>query len=52
MYKVKINHLETIKKQLVANNKLLENLNQTPIIVKTIKANNKQISLIEEKYYI
>ena len=52
MYKVKIKHLEDVKKQLGANNKVLETLKQTPAIAKTIKANNKQILLIEEEYYI
>lgn len=52
MYKVKTKHLEDVKKQLDANNKVLEGLKQTPAIVKTIKANKKQIKLIEEEYYI
>ena len=52
MYKVKIKHLEDVKKQLDANNKLLESLKSTPAIVKTIKGNKKQLLLIEEEYYI
>ena len=52
MYKVRIKHLEDLKKQLDANNKVLEALKQTPAITKTIKANKKQMLLIEEEYYI
>ena len=52
MYKVRIKHLEDVKKQLNANNKVLEGLKQTPVITKTIKGNKKQMKLIEEKYYI
>lgn len=59
MYKVKIAVLEDIKKQLEANNKILASFKSSPSktaldskIDKLIKANNKQIKLLQDEYYI
>lgn len=52
MYKVTIVVLEGLKKQLEANNKILSARKSMPEIAKVIKANNKQIDLITERYYI
>jgi hypothetical protein len=48
MYKVRIQDLESLKKQLEANNKHLATHTQTPAINKLIKANNKQINAIKD----
>lgn len=60
MYKVKTQHLEGLKKQLASNNKLLSglmvnstlNARQRVIANKQIKANGKQIKILEDEYYI
>ena len=59
MYKVKTSALEGLKKQLEANNKLLASLKETPALNTTnvkisnqIKANEKQIKLLQDEYYI
>lgn len=52
MYKVRTQHLESLKKQLQANNKHLAKHTPSPITKKLIKANEKQIKLLEDEYYI
>ena len=60
MYKVKIDVLEGLKKELIKNNKLLTNIKTeanglsavTMGIDKQIKANEKQIKLLKNEYYI
>jgi hypothetical protein len=52
MYKVKISVIEGLKKQLEANNKHLANHTKNPAITKLIKANDKQIKLLKDEYYI
>ena len=52
MYKVWITELEALKKQLLANNKLISALPKTPYTSKVIRANNKQIKILTEEYYI
>jgi cell division protein FtsB len=54
-YKVQISVLEGLKKTLENNNKLLKGLQATPKsdkLSKQIKANEKQIKLLEDEYYI
>ena len=52
MYKVKIQLLEDIKKQLIVSNKLALVQGKTKEITKLIKENEKLISILEEEYYI
>ncbi len=58
MYKVHTIVLEGLKKQLVANNKVLAgqsesaNARQQVLIAKTIKENEKQIKLLQDEYSI
>ena len=52
MYKVQISVLEGLKKQLVANNKHLASHTKNPAITKLIKANEKQIKILKDEYYI
>lgn len=56
MYKVNVKILGDLKKQLLANNKFLNSLsaNQSASAerVKLIKANEKQIKLLEDEFYI
>ncbi len=52
MYKVSIKTLQDIKKQLEVNNIVLAKQKQTPEIAKMIKANQKQIKLLVDNYYI
>lgn len=52
MYKLQIDSLKAIKAQLKANNKHLANQPQTSETKKLIKGNEKQISFLEEVYYI
>lgn len=58
MYKVNISILEGLKKQLEANNKVLESFKGTPASYNTAKANklinanNKQIKLLKDEFYI
>ncbi len=52
MYKVWIKELEALKKQLMANSKLLEALPKTPYTIKVINGNKKQIKLLTEEYFI
>ena len=51
MYKVRVEDLKSFKKQLEESNKILSDLRKTPKITKQIKANEKQIRLIENEYY-
>lgn len=55
-YKVTIQILEGLKKTLENNNKLLNRLKSTDskigTVAKQIKANEKQIKLLENEYYI
>ena len=51
-YKVTIPVLEGLKKQLEANNKHLASHTSTPAIKKLIKANDKQIKLLKDEFYI
>lgn len=56
-YKVKISVLENIKKTLENNNALLKGLltnpdSKTGSVAKQIKANEKQIKLLGDEYYI
>jgi len=48
MYKVRIDTLEGVIKQLEANNKHLAKHEQTPAIKKLVKANDKQIQTIKD----
>ncbi len=56
MYKVKISVLEGIIKQLKSNNKFLANhicaSTSSKDVNKMIKANEKQIKILENEYYI
>lgn len=56
MYKVKIQDLESLKKTLENNNKLLKGLISTDskigTVAKQIKANEKQIKFLKDEYYI
>lgn len=59
MYKVKIDTLKSFKKALEDSNKTLlafksspDAKSKIPLIDKQIKANNKQIKIITDEYYI
>lgn len=58
MYKTRIQHLEGFKKQLEASNKVLTSISDgltataKVSVTKQIKANEKQIKLIKDEYYI
>jgi len=54
MYKVQVGVLENIKKQLVESNKQLEKYGNSvnTDVAKTIKANEKQIKILELNYFI
>jgi hypothetical protein len=54
--KLSHSHLETIKKTLENNNKLLKGLTSTDSkigsVAKQIKVNEKQIKILTDEYYI
>jgi hypothetical protein len=52
MYKLSIQTLKDLKKQLEASNKALAIQAKTPAITKLIKNNEKQIKLLMDNYYI
>lgn len=52
MYKVQVDVLENIKKQLVESNKQLAGQASNPAVAKTIKANEKQIKILELNYFV
>lgn len=58
MYKVRIEQLKALKKQLIANNKLLDNLRDElndvaqEAVDKQISRNEKQIKILTDEYYI
>lgn len=52
MYKVRTQDLESLKKQLEANNKHLALHTPTPAIKKLIKDNDRQIKILTDEYYI